>query len=84
MTTVKVLFFARLRETLATDSLTLTLEEGSTTADLLSQLAGRGGVWSELTSGPPVLIAVNQTMARNSTPLQDQDEVALFPPVTGG
>jgi molybdopterin synthase sulfur carrier subunit len=84
MNTVNVFFFARLREALATDRLTLTLEEGSTAADLLQQLASRGGAWGQLTDGPPVMIAVNQTMARPATLLRDLDEVALFPPVTGG
>ncbi|MBS3803870.1 MAG: molybdopterin converting factor subunit 1 [Oleiphilaceae bacterium] len=84
MITVNVLFFARLRESLETDRLIVTLDDGETAADLLTRLAGRGSAWAQLTEGPTVMIAVNQTMVRATTALQDQDEVALFPPVTGG
>jgi molybdopterin synthase sulfur carrier subunit len=56
-----------------------------TAADLLSYLRGRGDPWAEaLAEGETVLIAVNQAMARPETPIRDRDEVALFPPVTGG
>ncbi|MDX1801447.1 MAG: molybdopterin converting factor subunit 1 [Marinobacter sp.] len=82
--TISVCFFARLRETLGTERLTLTIPAGSQVNAVLASLASRGGPWAELTSGQPVMIAVNQTMARGSTPLEDRDEVALFPPVTGG
>lgn len=82
--TITVCFFARLRESLGTDRLSLTVPAGSQVNAVLTELAGRGGPWAELDSGQPVMIAVNQTMARGSTPLGDQDEVALFPPVTGG
>lgn len=82
--TVTVFFFARLRESLGTDRLQLTLTPPSTAGDILQHLAQRGAPWSQLIDGPPVMIAVNRTMARTSTELMDQDEVALFPPVTGG
>lgn len=81
---VNVRFFARLREALGTDSEAVTLSAGSTTADLIDTLARRGEAWQQLQQGGPVLVAVNQQMGRTGTPLQDGDEVALFPPVTGG
>lgn len=83
-TTVTVRFFARLRELLDTDELTVPVPEGGTVADLITALAARGAPWDELTGDQPVMIAVNQTMARPSSPLTAGDEVALFPPVTGG
>ncbi|WP_404367591.1 molybdopterin converting factor subunit 1 [Marinobacter sp.] len=82
--TVHVRFFARLRETLDTDILTLELPSGSTAGDLFEQLADQGGPWAELRDGKPVMIAINQSMARPARTLDDGDEVALFPPVTGG
>lgn len=82
--TITVCFFARLRESLDTDRLDLTVPAGSQVNAVLTKLARRGGPWTEIESGQPVMIAVNQTMARGSTLLQDGDEVALFPPVTGG
>lgn len=82
--TLTVRFFARLREELDTEALELPAEPGLTAGDLLTQLAARGGAWSQLQGGQPVMIAVNQTMARPSTRVQAGDEVAFFPPVTGG
>lgn len=82
--TVSVRFFARLRESLDTDQLSLELPTGSNTGQMLEALALRGGKWSQLTDGAPLMMAVNQTMARPSTPLNNNDEVAVFPPVTGG
>ena len=81
---VHVRFFARLRETLDIDTLSLSLPSGSTAGDLLVHLARRGGPWAELDDGSAIMIAVNQSMARPSRALQEGDEVALFPPVTGG
>jgi len=82
--TVTVRFFARLREELATDTLEWPLHNGMTAADLMQQLAGQGGSWQQLQGEHPVLLAVNQQMARPATVLEPGDEVAFFPPVTGG
>ncbi|WP_148861465.1 molybdopterin converting factor subunit 1 [Marinobacter fonticola] len=82
--TVTVKFFARLRESLGTDELTLPLREGATVADLIGDLATRGAPWDILEGDRPVLAAVNQTMVKPLHPLSPGDEVALFPPVTGG
>ncbi|WP_111493786.1 molybdopterin converting factor subunit 1 [Marinobacter bohaiensis] len=82
--TVTIKFFARLRETLDTDSLDLPVESGTTVADLIRTLASRGSPWDTLDGDRSVMIAVNQTMARPSQPVSAGDEVALFPPVTGG
>jgi len=44
-----------------------------------------GGAWSsELAPGRAVRVAVNHDIAQSSTPVRTGDEVALFPPVTGG
>ena len=54
-------------------------------AALLAWLRARGGAWaSELAPGRAVRVAVNYDMARADTPVKPGDEVALFPPVTGG
>lgn len=82
--TLTVRFFARLREELGTDQMELPAGSAQTTGDLLAQLSGRGGPWAQLTGGQPVMIAVNQAMAKPSTPVGPGDEVAFFPPVTGG
>lgn len=82
--TITVRFFARLREELDTESLQLPAKPELTAAGLLQHLAQRGGPWRQLTGAQPVMIAVNQAMAKADTPIHPGDEVAFFPPVTGG
>lgn len=82
--TVTVKFFASLRESLGTDELTAPLPDGATVADLIGVLASRGAPWNCLEGDRPVLAAVNQTMVKPAHLLKPGDEVALFPPVTGG
>ena len=82
--TITVKFFARLREELDTASLTVAAESGLTAGRLLQDLAARGGNWAQLDGAQPVMIAINQVMAKPDAELQPGDEVAFFPPVTGG
>ena len=82
--TLTVRFFARLREELDTEQLTLPADADQTAGDLLAALASRGGPWAQLQGGQPVMIAINQAMAKPGTPVKAGDEVAFFPPVTGG
>ncbi|MDH3319175.1 MAG: molybdopterin converting factor subunit 1 [Betaproteobacteria bacterium] len=83
---VKVLFFAALREQLGTSSEELELPAGvATVAALRSHLRGRGGAWQlALADGKLIRMAVNQDMAQPADTIQAGDEVAFFPPVTGG
>ena len=82
--TIRVRFFARLREELDTDELAFPAGNAANAGDIARALAGRGGPWQQLTGDQPVLVAVNQAMAKPSTPVKAGDEVAFFPPVTGG
>jgi molybdopterin synthase sulfur carrier subunit len=83
---VRVLYFARLKEALGRDMEQFPLPQDVTTvAALRAHLQGRGGAWaSELAPGKAVRVAVNQDMATGDTPIRAGDEVAFFPPVTGG
>jgi molybdopterin synthase sulfur carrier subunit len=83
---VKLLYFARLREDLGTGAEDLALPEGvGTVAALRSHLAARGGVWAAaLADGKALRVAVNHALADAATPIRAGDEVAFFPPVTGG
>ncbi len=83
---IKVLYFARLREQLGTAGEQIPSETGpATVADITALLRRRGGAWSEvLGEGETIMAAVNQEMARPETPVEDGDELAFFPPVTGG
>jgi molybdopterin synthase sulfur carrier subunit len=82
---VKVLFFAGLREALGTGAETLSLPAGiATVGALRDHLAARGEPWSALVSTKNLRSAVNQQMVGSDAPVKAGDEVAFFPPVTGG
>lgn len=83
---LKLLYFARLREALGTAREEIALPEDVTDiAGLMAWLARRGGVWQEEFTGcRPLRAAVNQELMANSAAIHDGDEVAFFPPVTGG
>ena len=82
---IKVLYFASLRETLGYAHETLTLPGTiDTVAALLRHLAKRGGAWEALQEGGNVRAAINQEMVGPEAPVRDRDEIAFFPPVTGG
>ncbi len=82
---IKVLYFAGLRETLGYSHETLTLQPSlATVGDLRAHLARRGGVWEALGEGRNVRVAINQEMAGPDAAVADRDEIAFFPPVTGG
>lgn len=76
MVTVK--FFASLRERFDLEKQTVNLTKEITVADL----------WSQVTKGadmpPNTLIAVNMEYVDSEFNLRDGDEVAFFPPVSGG
>jgi len=84
--TVKVLYFARLREALGKGEEELVLPEGVDTVGALAGfLRNRGGAWAtELGVGKAVRVAVNQDMAAPETRISGGEEIAFFPPVTGG
>ena len=83
---VTVLYFARLREALGQGSEQIALPASVRDLEgLRALLIARGGAWEqELAPGKPVRVAVNQTMAVGDAQVNDGDEVAFFPPVTGG
>ena len=83
---ITVIYFARLREALGTASEQIALPAGVSNLESLRQLLRkRGGAWAEeLSDERPVRAAVNQDMARGNTAVSDGDEIAFFPPVTGG
>ena len=83
---LNILYFARLKETLGQGAERIDLPSGVTdVAGLTAWLRARGGAWEqELAATRPVRVAVNQDMAHGDTRVNDGDEVAFFPPVTGG
>lgn len=82
---IKLLFFARLREQLGSHEESLALPDSITTvAELRDHLCLRGDSWHQALHGSGVLVAVDQNLADWHTPLIGHEEVAFFPPVTGG
>ena len=83
---VKVLYFARLREAVGLESEVIEFPgEKASIAALLDMLRKRGGNWANAAGADSGnRLAVNQQLAGLITPLHDGDEVAMFPPVTGG
>lgn len=75
---IKVLFFASLREQTGQSNLSVEWQEGITTAQLWQQTTDSS------TMPDNVLVACNQQYCDRETVISDGDEVAFFPPVTGG
>jgi len=83
---ITVLYFARLREALGRSSEAIALPAAVRDVEgVRALLVARGGDWElELAPSRPVRAAVNQAMAQGDTQVADGDEIAFFPPVTGG
>jgi sulfur-carrier protein len=81
---IRVLFFARLREQLGSSGEEVDIADGASVATLRAQLASRSAAWREALEARNLRIAVNQDMAAVDQVLKAGDEVAFFPPVTGG
>lgn len=80
-----ILYFASLREALGKAREAVVLPDGiATVGALRAHLSQRGEAWQRLGPGHNVKAAVNQQMATDAQSLQAGDEVAFFPPVTGG
>ena len=83
---LNVLYFARLRENLGIAQENIALpDDAASVAKLLEHLRARGGDWQTVLAPTQTYrVAVNQALAEMTTSLHDGDEIALFPPVTGG
>ncbi|MEQ8665655.1 MAG: molybdopterin converting factor subunit 1 [Rhodospirillales bacterium] len=84
---MKVLYFAWMREKVGhgKDTFDSVPDGVSTVGDLIAYLAGlQGGYAAAFADQSVVRAAVNQTYVELSHPVADGDEVAFFPPVTGG
>ena len=82
---VRILYFAGLREALQCSGESVSLPgEVRTVGELRHWLAAREARWAPLGTMKNLRIAVNQAMVEPQSPVVAGDEVAFFPPVTGG
>lgn len=81
---IQVLFFAQVRELLGTAKLDFSAEGITTAESLRLALAAQDDKWAKVMASDKLLVAVNQTISHWDTLVADGDEVAFFPPVTGG
>jgi len=82
---LNLLYFASLRESVGRANEQMALPVPATVSGLVAALRARGGSWSDaLAVDKRWRVAVNQEIAAMDTPLTAGDEVAIFPPVTGG
>ncbi|WP_153446759.1 molybdopterin synthase sulfur carrier subunit [Vibrio algicola] len=80
---IKVLFFAQTREQIGEEG--INVDADNLTADALrDQLCQQGEQWAQALQSGKLLVAVNQDMVPMETLVKSGDEVAFFPPVTGG
>ncbi len=85
--TVKLIYFAWVRERIGQGEEMVALPAGlKTVGDLMAWLAGRGPEYAEVFEGKKDVIraALNQTHVKSDTLLGEANEIAFFPPVTGG
>lgn len=80
---LKVLFFAQTRELIGIDE--IVLEQDFATADALREhLSQKGDKWALALEKGKLLAAINQTLMPLESAIKSGDEIAFFPPVTGG
>lgn len=84
MSKLNILFFANLREQLKCNELSLDFVEAEAVSGLICRLVDTKGEAFELLNADSVKVAVNSELCNLTTELKPGDEVAFFPPVTGG
>jgi sulfur-carrier protein len=82
---INLLYFGRPREMLQISTEISEIPEGiATLGELLSFLRTRGGSWAHELEDGRVRCSLNQEFASLDAPLREQDEVAIFSPISGG
>lgn len=81
--TIQVLFFAKIREQLGQSEILIT-EDFATVEQLRQHLAEQGEPWASALQADQLLAGVNHQIVPLHCAIKAGDEVAFFPPVTGG
>lgn len=82
--TVQVKVFASLRESLGESQINLTVPVESTVETLLEEIQDTYGRDNPLIDIQHVRVAVNQQLVEFDQTIRQDDEIAIFPPITGG
>ncbi|MBT4161348.1 MAG: molybdopterin converting factor subunit 1 [Gammaproteobacteria bacterium] len=81
----ELVFFASIREDLGCERINVDISEGATLSELMKLIVEtHGESWHQALTAENVRVAVNQELVTGNPQLGNQDEVAFFPPVTGG
>jgi len=82
---IQVLLFARLRDQLGTGVVNLEIPSPAHVHEIRAALAAQFPDQADVVAAGKALVAINQTLTNDEQAVAtDQDEVALFPPMTGG
>ena len=81
---IRVVFLAQLREQLGVAELQVAAESVPSIAALKQYLVDSHPQWEQFLSNSKLLVAVNHQYAKTDVAIKSGDEVAFFPPVTGG
>lgn len=83
---IRILYFARVREELelAEEEIPWSQQICDVSALIGALCRERGERWQQVLGQPNLLFSVNQSLADMDHPIREGDEVAFFPPVTGG
>ncbi len=81
---VHILYFAGLADKLGRTEESFELSSSNTVGELKAQLASRDQIWKDLILAPSTRCALNQQLANDDSSVSQGDEIAFFPPVTGG
>lgn len=82
---IKIIYFAKTRETIGKSSESFELAPGiNTVTSVIETLVARGNPYNVAFEDERILAAINQEMVSLASRVVDDDELAFFPPVTGG
>lgn len=81
---IRVLFLAQLREQLGVAEIHVVADGVDSVATLKQYLVANHPEWEAFLSNSKLLVAVNHEYVKTDAAITSGDEVAFFPPVTGG
>lgn len=82
---VTIWYFASIKEAINCEKESVQLPDNvESVEDLVNWLSERGENWRKVLQEGTVLVAINDAVASKQTMLSDEDEIAFYPPVTGG